>query len=325
MSLKHLKILFISFVFLVIPNFSYALDEINVWENDIYVETIPENPEPYKEVTIKITSFATDLNKAMIEWKSGSKILISGYGETKYSFSVSGPNTSTVVDISVTPEGSYQKINKRVIISPTEVDMLWESVDGYTPPFYKGKALATSESNIKVVALPVVKTSINKSNIVYNWEQDNSAKQEKSGYNQNYFIFSNNSMNNKENISISVSSVQGDYFATDSIEVPISSPKILFYKKSPTEGVLYNKALENDSFFSENQFTIVAEPYFLAIKEKEPLFKYSWKVNNAVAPTEGREITLQPTAKGGYATISVIMENFNTLFQKASGQLRISM
>lgn len=325
MGYKYFKIFIVSLFVFLLPVFSFALNEINVWENDINVEIIPENPEPYQEVTVKITSYATDLNKAVIEWRSGSSLLISGYGQTKYSFKVSGPNTSTVVDISITPEGSYQKINKQVVVSPTEVDMLWESVDGYTPPFYKGKALVTGESVIKVVALPIIKNGINQSNIVYNWRQDDSAKEDKSGYNKNYFIFSNKAMNNKENVSVTVSSVDGGYFAKDSIEVPISSPKIVFYKKSPILGVLYNKALVNDSYFPEKEFTITAEPYFLAIKEKESAFKNTWKVNSNLVPIQGREITLQPTATDGYATISVVMENFSTLFQKASGQLRISL
>ena len=71
-------------LFLVAPVFSYA--EIDIKDTDINVVIFPINPKAYTDTTITLSSYATDLNKAMIEWKSGSKIVLSGYGKTKYSF-----------------------------------------------------------------------------------------------------------------------------------------------------------------------------------------------------------------------------------------------
>jgi hypothetical protein len=325
MGYKYLKIFIVSFFIFLLPVFSFALDEIGFSESDISVEITPENPKPYDSVTIKLNSYSTDLNKARIEWKSGAKIIASGVGRTSYTIDTFEINTSVVVDVFITPEGSMGSIAKRILIVPTVVDLLWESVDGYTPPFYKGKSLISRESLIKVVALPVIAQNMNTAQLTYQWKKDSQTKQNNSGFGRNYYLFTNDILKQKEEVSVSVSSVSGDYYSEGKIEIPTSEPKLIFYKKSPILGVLYNKALVNDSYFPEKEFTITAEPYFLAIKEKEPLFKNTWKVNSNLVPIQGREIILQPTATDGYATISVVMENFSTLFQKASGQLRISL
>jgi hypothetical protein len=153
-----LIIVFIA-VILSFFSFSSAETEINVQDNEINVETIPDNPQPYQDVTINLTSYATDLNKAIITWQGvNSSQNLSGIGKTSYTFKAGGPNTTNTFDITITPVGSNNTISKRITISPSEIDILWESVDGYTPPFYKGKALPTLGSSIKVVAVPNTNT-----------------------------------------------------------------------------------------------------------------------------------------------------------------------
>ena len=166
------------------PSFLFAESEIILQESDIDISSIPQNPEPYQDVTLKLVSYAVDLNKSVIEWRSGSKIILSGYGKTTYSFKTSGPNTTIVFDITITPPGSMNSITKRVGVSPSEVEVLWEAADGYTPPFYKGKSFISREGKIRVVAIPNTNViTQGKGNITYTWKSDNSVIQEASGYN----------------------------------------------------------------------------------------------------------------------------------------------
>jgi hypothetical protein len=90
----------------------------------------------------------------MIQWQSGSNIVLSGYGKTSYSFKASGPNTITIIDVVIGIPGSIDNIKKRIAITPSEVELMWEGVDSYTPPFYRGKSFPSAEGLIKVVAIP---------------------------------------------------------------------------------------------------------------------------------------------------------------------------
>lgn len=311
-----------------LPRHSSALGEASVQDGDINIETIPENPEPYQNVTITLTSYSTDLNKAFIEWRTSGKVVLSGIGKSSYSFTALGPNTNTVFTVGITPVETGVKITKQAVINLTEIDLFWEGVDSYVPPFYKGKSFVSPEGLIKVTAVP--NTTIVKQgskNVVYTWKNNDKTILEASGYGKDSYTFSNSELNNEESITVNASSVDGSYNATRTIRIPLVSPKIVFYKRSPTEGILYNSALVDETYIPEDEMTVVAAPYFLPILGRESKFTYTWRLNDKVidTPSKKTELTVRPSARGGYATIAVVMENLNTFFQKVSGTLKLNL
>ncbi|OGJ11705.1 hypothetical protein A2467_03020 [Candidatus Nomurabacteria bacterium RIFOXYC2_FULL_36_8] len=330
MNNKFIKILGIIMVISILsmPSFSLAESEISIRESDIDVQMWPEIPEPYQDVNIKLVSYATDLNKAIIEWRVGSNIVLSGYGKINYSMKAPGPNITTNIILSITPVNSISKIIKQIVVQPSDIEVLWEAVDGYTPPFYKGKSLISKEGTIKLVAIPNSSTiKSGRGNISYKWMRDDATVEEVSGYNKDSYIFENNVLKSNETINLTASSVDGSYNANKNLDIPIYSPKVLFYKKSPTEGVQYNKVLDSNTIFTGDEMTIVAEPYFLAIKGNENLFNYTWNINGdpIKTPSKKTELTIRPTARGGYANIDVTLENVNKIFQKVSGALKLTL
>lgn len=308
------------------PYMSYAETQIEIQEGEINIETSPNNPQPYEDVTISLSSYATDLNKAIITWQSESQTVLSGIGKTSYSFKTKGPNTSTVFNINITPVGEMNTISKTLVISPSEIEILWESVDGYTPPFYKGRSLPVSGGFIKAVAIPNTNTIRSGSgSITYTWKNAGNTNLDVSGYNKNSYIFKNDMFNDKNEITVIASSVSGNYGAENTIEIPVYEPKIIFYKKSPLEGILYNNAYNKEATMTEDEITLVAEPYFMSLRGNN--FSYLWKINNELinTPSKKTELTIKPTSRGGYATISLVMENLNDLFQKASNTLKLKL
>lgn len=300
---------------------------VGIQDTDITINTVPQNPQPYQNVTVELSSYSTDLSKALIEWHSGKSIVLSGYGKTSYSFRASGPNTTLVFDIIITTN-SGDRVSKRISISPSEISLLWEAVDGYTPPFYRGKAFVSSGGTIRAVAIPNTNTiKQGKGNVSYKWELNGKAVTNASGFNKDSFEFHNNELDTTESIDVVASAVNNTYNAEQSIEVPIVVPNVLFYKKSPTEGILYNSALANDTFVNEDEMTLVAEPYNLAIKGNESDFSYMWQINGDQidTPAKKTELTIRPTSRDGYATIDVIFENMGAFFQKVSGELKIDL
>jgi len=325
-NIKNIIIGFFVLGIIIMPYISSAETQIEIQEGEINIETSPNNPQPYEDVTINLSSYATDLNKAIITWQSESKTVLSGIGKTSYSFKTKGPNTSTVFNINITPVGEMSTISKTVVISPSEIEILWESVDGYTPPFYKGRSLPVSGGFIKAVAIPNTNTiRSGNGSITYTWKNAGNTNLDVSGYNKNSYIFKNDMFNDKNEITVIASSVSGNYGAENTIEIPVYEPKIIFYKKSPLEGILYNNAYNKEATMTEDEITLVAEPYFMSLKGNN--FSYLWKINNELinTPSKKTELTIKPTSRGGYATINLVMENLNDLFQKASNTLKLKL
>ena len=327
-KVKFLIVLIFVASFFSIHNFSFAESQITTGQDEIIVDVSPNNPEPYSDVSINITSYATDLNKAIITWQGDSGVLLSGIGKTSYSFKASGPNTSITINIIIKPVGSVSTISKKIVLTPSEIELLWESMDAYVPLFYKGKALFSRGGMVKAVAIPTSDTIKSGSgNISYLWKNNDNAESNSSGYDKSYFIFSNDLFDSENNITVSASSVEENYNAEKTISIPAYSPKILFYKKSPTEGVLYNKILENDATMTENEMTIFISPYFLSTKGNEDKFSYMWSINGdqIQTPSKKTELTIRPTSRGGYANISITLESLTKLFQKVTGQLKLNI
>jgi hypothetical protein len=300
--------------------------EIKVDAGDINIEMIPNNPEPYSDVTIKLKSYALDLDRANIEWKISNKIVLSGVGRTLYTFTTSSPNTTTIINLNITPDTGIV-INKQIIIRPSEIEMLWQAVDSYTPAFYKGKALPIQESKIKIVAFPntINVAKANKKNMVYTWQRGDNAVPNSSGYGKDSFTFTNSVLAFTEHIGLSVSSTDNTYNATGTLDVGIVKPKILFYKKSPINGALYDEAMLDSTTMTEDEMTIIAEPYYLN-KDSSDL-QYDWKINNNSinTPSKKTELTIRPSSRGGYALVSLSVDSITKLFQSITNSIKINL
>ncbi len=324
-----IKIFLLSFFILGIiniPFYLFAENQIEIQEGEITVKTIPSNPQPYQNVTIEISSYSTDLNKAIITWQSGSKMVLSGIGKKSYSFIAGEVGSANNFEINIVPVGSMSSINKKVSIYPSEVELTWEVVDGYTPPFYKGKSLPITGSLIKAIAIPNTKTiRYGNGSISYKWKNNDSVVENASGYNKNSYIFKNSMFDNVNRITVEASSVAGNYNAQNTIEIPLFDSKLIFYKKSPTEGVLYGTALDTESIMTEDEITVVAEPYFMSVVGNEKDITYDWKINGETiaTPSKKTELTVRPTSRGGYATIETTIQNVSELFQKVTNKLKL--
>jgi hypothetical protein len=65
----------------------------------------------------------------------------------------------------------------------------------------------------------------------------------------------------------------------------------------------------------------------LALDGNEVNFSYNWKINGETidTPSKKTELTVRPAERGGYATIDLVMENLNFLFQKVAGKLNLTL
>lgn len=319
-------------LFLIVGAVPMALHaEQMIGDADVSVNLNPEIPNAFQDVTMSLTSFATDLSAATISWTVNGKLALSGRGRTAYSFKTGAVGSTSTVDIQVSISG-VPVINKKIIVAPLETNLLWEAPDTYVPPFYKGKAMPSSEASIKVVAMPNIRTlggtKLKSGDFTYNWKRNYDADQDASGYGKDSYLFRTGFLNNSEKISVSLSSIKDSYTSVADISISTGAPTILFYEDSPTEGIRYENALA-DGFDLKNQVTaVIAEPYFFSPKDpKSADLKYAWTVNNQSIPVPviKNHLPIQAGSQRGRAIIGLTIESASRLFESATKLINVSI
>lgn len=293
---------------------------------DISATIIPENPKPYEDVTILLESYAVDLDSSTIEWKSRDKIFYKNTGAKEFTLKAGAPGTKSIVDIKITNQDG-ESAQKRIILEPSDMDILWQAVDSYVPPFYRGKALPPKEGKVKVIAIPNTGSGSQSSSYSYLWKLNDKTQQDQSGYKKNSFVFNLSNTEKENTVEVTSNSVSGESTSDGILKISGVNPKILFYKKTPGEGISYNDAFSSEFNLEESEVTIKAEPYFMGDMGKGDIHNYEWKVNNEVinTPAKKNTLTVRPTTRGGYAKINLFIENTTKLFQSATKQLIINL
>lgn len=300
-----------------------------ITDRDIGVVLSPESPGPNQNVTITLESFSTNLNKANITWSVDDKEKLTGIGKTK--FSLTSPNIGSKITVSIAiivSEGT--RVDKKIIIEPAQVDILWEASNSYVPTFYKGKAFATQESQVKVVALPVdTDMGVRPETKVYNWKKNFKADTFNSGYGKYAYTLRNSYLDLTDNVSVNVSTVEGGG-SSGSLSLAYQKPKILFYEISPIYGTLYNQLLNSGFYLRKGETSIVAEPFYFSKKNgsiTSTNLSYSWQVNNqsVATPEIPNVLTVRNSGVPGLAKVSLSIVNTLTLFQEKKQSLDITL
>jgi len=319
--MKNTKILILFSVLICV--FSAFSVNAQVKNADVSLILSPKDPGANETVSASISSFVADLNKSFISWSLDGQTVIQGVGQKNFSFKTGSDNSQTSIDVKIdNTDGS--SITKQIIITPAGIDLLWEAYDSYVPPFYKGKALLSSEGIIKAVA---IMNSNKTSGALYNWKADDNNKIDSSGYGKNYYIFQKSYLDKNNTIEVNVSNLLGNSLGSGKINLANGNPKIVFYKKDSTLGTQWQKALEDNSRIDSNGETIVFEPYFISPKNlNSSNLNISWTLGNSPisTPEIKNELSIRPESSGGSSKIKVSIENIKKMFLSANKEINVN-
>ena len=305
------------------------VSQAQVQEGDIVMNTSPSYPKPGETVTVSLSTFSLDLDKAYIIWSLNGEQRADGIGKSNFSFQMDslGSQITLSADIDTV---SGQTITKTILLSATELDLLWEAVDAYTPPFYKGKTLVTKEGQYKVVAVPsILQTTgkISPNNLTYTWRKDGKGQVSASGFGKSSFTFKNSYLDSQHEIEVSVSDIEGRTSTGGFINlIPVTSPSIYFYEKHPILGLQMQKTLDVGFLVPEEGSTIVAAPYFFSPKNIDDL-SFRWVVGDSpvATPQIKNELAVKgPEGESGSTVIDIVIENTKSLFQNAQKSLNVA-
>lgn len=224
---------------------------------NINISINPSEPKPGQRVVASIESFDMDLDTATISWFYNRNLITSGIGRKTTTFTA--PNSNTVAELSVTATSSSGSGQSSVIVRSASIDMVWEAIDSYVPPFYKGKALASIGGKLRVVAIPSVTAP---KSISYTWRYNDNAVPGQSGSNKNSLNIKTDVLSNTE--SFFVEAKGGAFTGSGSLQIPLRNPQVLVYQK--IDGFIdYSKGSIDNISITKPGVILRAEPFNFSI------------------------------------------------------------
>lgn len=297
--------------FLYIPNAHAQFANENLYTN---IALSPSYPEPLDVVTAKLDAYALDLSGARVSWfVDGIEILEArNTYEVGFTAKDSGESTTVKADIQ-TANGQFFSVSK--IVNPIRIDLIVES-DSLVPLHYKGRALPSNGSTVRVVAIPVTNTDV--STLGYRWTVDGKVLGGGTSIGKNTVSFESSS-DQSVLVTVEVSNQNGRSIARKTTEVLFVQPEIYFYEDNPLRG-LSRKMIANPYTLIGDEVTVRAEPYFMSsnIFSTNPYIE--WKVNNTTIenPSEDPQtITLRKSGETGRFTVDFHIRNLDNLLQGA--------
>lgn len=297
--------------------------------DSITISKSPRFPEPYQSVTVSLTSRLTNLNDKEIVWRQDGEVIKAEVGGDEVTIDVGAAGETTTVTMQTNAGGGV--VEKTMDITPTDVDLIWEAENSYTPPFYKGKALHSGWGDVRVTAIPHIYDEdgelINRNNLVYKWEYNGLVYGNDSGRGENSFSVKAVPRNNNL-VSVRVEKPSGDLVAYKSVTLPLASAELVLYRHDPLLGTDLSKALGDEYKLDEgNEITIKAVPYFyLQNTPASPDLEYDWEMNgDSITPAEFKDVVTfrRPEGVGGRANVTLEIDDTSRLFPSVDTRLEI--
>lgn len=287
----------------------------------VSITTNPTTPGPNEVVTVSVESYVMDLNSSKIIWYVDREAMKEGIGEKKFETETRGPGEPVTVDIVIITKNGAQ-YNKQIILTPIEIDLLWEA-NTYVPPFYKGKALPTYKSIVKVSAIPRFNSlKSNPKDYYYKWTV-NRSQGAGEGLGKSSIPVGMGWPNSNVPIRVEVNTQDGAAKGSTMEYIPTVDPKVLFYEQAPLLGIRFDHILKGPVAVEGNEVRIRAVPYYFSLDNyfNEELV-YSW-IKDATRITPEMNPNLLIVQKSGQqaqaSSINLTVQNAKRVLQKADG------
>lgn len=286
----------------------------------------PEYPKAYEDVSLTIRTFSFDVDLAFITWKVDSRVFASGVGVK--SIKVNTKSTGTVTPIearAVLPNGD--SVTLVFNLSAQSVDLVWEALESYTPPFYEGLSLPGEGALVKVVAFPSFVENgvgIPPNNVAYAWTVNDQRMPAASGLGKQTLTTRLDYLSDSTIIKV-LARTPGGSVAESSITILPNEIDPLFYLYDPILGVNYAHAITK-RFEMTKEASLKLEPYYLSrVAGQDTGESYFWTIDGVAVTTQTPTlISLRPKEKSyGVKNLAVAIENTKRRLQQAAASLEI--
>jgi hypothetical protein len=313
----RVKLLVAIIIHLSLASFSFA----QLSANSVALKTSPLNISSNQNFEIYLESYSFNVDKAKYTWKVNGQTVAAGEGVKSVNLKTGSGGQILNITVTIsTIDGQTFTVSK--IINPGEINLVWESINGYTPSWYEGKTLNTYGGQIKVSAFPMIIENgvlLNSNNLIYRWYVNDEIDNKYSGLGKNFIIYQGieEELDNVT-IDVEVESKNSETIYSKSLKIPFVKPEINLYEKNNTLGVLSNFLLTNVISFANKEANIVAEPFYFSTKIRDSL-SYIWEINDraGLGQSNSERLIKIPSDKQGTSKINVTATDKNKLLQTA--------
>lgn len=278
----------------------------------------PQYPSPYQIVTITPESSQIDLSASTLTFKVNGKIVQQGSGAQAASVAVGGPGSVTTVTVIAVNNGNTY--TQSLTLRPADVALVVEP-NSTTHPFYEGGSLIGGEGNVRIIAMPDLRTSsgvqISPANLVYTWKNGDQILQSNSGIGKSVLTASAPVRYRDTVVTVTVSSQDSSVVGQAAVRIAPGDPVIRIYENDPLLGPRYETALSNTTTLADSEATYRAVPYFFT-----SLPSLTWQVNGTPSQT-GQDITVRPSGNGKGTAVLGVSASSGTLGQSANTNLSV--
>ncbi len=285
----------------------------------------PKNPGAFEEVRINMESFAVDLNTANIAWYLDREKIGEGLAKKEVTVRTGDFGTFTTLDIvMILRDGT--RMDKQIILAPSEIDVLWEA-QTYTPPFYRGKALPTFKSNVRLTAFPRVnRLESDPKQFYFKWTA-NRTQNVGEALGKNSVVVPMGYDGATVPVTVDVTLPGQNWTGQRSIFVPTLKPKVVLYPHEPLHGTRFRTAWSQEYKTSETEFVAYAVPYFFSLEDMvNNRLVYTWEINRRyTAPgLDARYLTIPKVEdQTTPLTVSFRTQNPSRILQEGRTQAKL--
>jgi hypothetical protein len=225
------------------------------------LEAYPPFPTPNSLVTVSLSSYGVDMSDATIDWTIDGVAATSSRGARALQVPMGdGERTTTVTARIVSERAGSQTLTKT--LAPGAVDIIIEP-QTTAPTGYHGRPLATSDSQIRVVAIPHLfknGTRIPVSDTRFTWYINGSMILGGAQLGTNVTTVSMPRYGNLE-VSVVAESKDGTRTARALATVRPEKPRMVYYEMSSLFGMI----MEAPRRFitSKDELSVIAVPYYM--------------------------------------------------------------
>lgn len=190
------------------------------------------------------------------------------------------------------------------------VDLLWQG-EAFTPPFYEGRTLWSSQSRVTFVAIPQGLGNANFLN--YKWTKNGTVLGNISGVGKNTLSFEDSVISRPQTIKVDVIGSDGAVLASNTVSINAQSPSLLVYENSPLYGAMFHREVGQIFPMRESEVTFTAIPFLFSGSAN-----YSWRTNSGEVSNTNSVTFRIPEETSGSSQVSIDADSVNKILQSAS-------
>ena len=280
----------------------------------------PRIPGPNQQVTVTLSSFSFNVDRSSISWFVNGSLVEQGVGVKSTTFTTGNVGERSTVSVSIRTDQGIQ-LNESVVIIPASVALVWEALTD-TPALYKGRALHSPESRVRLYALPniiVNGSNVSSRNIIYTWSRDGTVLGSFSGTGRDTITLTNPGFLRDLVVTVTATAPGQAAVAQNTVVIDVVDPEVHFYENSPLLGIRTEKSLTDFSII-EDEATVSASPYYFSPAALE----FNWRIDGERVATGDQDITLRPEGGEGSANVDVEVLHPVAILQTVQKSLNVT-